>query len=164
MIRELVSETAHRSLTVTPIDDHNAHVYSNLSQSYEAEFSRMTHKLPNENGLYEITPCDAVHQGFLLWLDYIPVGFALVNTSLSRYDITEFYVIPGKRKAGFGKYLAHWVFCRYPGNWQVRQILGADSAYQFWIQTIHEFSNGDFTDAKEPDSEWGTVTVQRFKS
>lgn len=149
---------------ITRITEENEHIYQALAQNYEAEFSSLTGKKPNSNGLYEYTKCDSTHEGYLFWNEDIPIGFALVNIGLPLFDIAEFYTIPSERRAGYGKRMAHWIFSKYPGQWQVRQIEGADWAHKFWIRTIDSFSNGNFTDTREHDPEWGIVSIQRFTS
>ncbi len=151
-------------LDTTKITEDNEHIYRYLSQNYEAEFSPLTKKRPNSHGLYEYTKCDSIHEGYLFWNGKIPVGFVIVNIGLPLLDIAEFYIIPSERRFGYGKHLAHWTFSQYPGNWQVRQIEGADWAYKFWVRAISSFSDGNFTDTKENDSEWGLVSIQRFIS
>ena len=41
-------------LKFVEINQHNLNIFKNLAQAYEAEFSNLTHKLPNELGLFEI--------------------------------------------------------------------------------------------------------------
>ena len=149
-------------IEITKVEEHNEFIYSRLSQNYEAEFSRLTGKEPNSEGLYEYTICDSTHEGFLLWNEGKPIGFIIVNIGLSRFDVAEFYIIPSKRRGGHGRALAHWAFTRYPGDWQVRQIAGAKWAHAFWVDVIADFTKGYFTDQQESDAEWGVVDIQRF--
>jgi predicted acetyltransferase len=152
-------------MLIKKIDPTVIDCYANLSQHYEAEFSPLTGKVPSRHGLYEITPIDENHDGYLARLsDGTPVGFAVVNVGNTYSDIAEFYVIPTYRKHGLGRDLAFHVFDLYPGAWQVRQISGADKAHIFWISVISEYTNGRLTNSIENDPEWGTVRIQRFHS
>ena len=138
--------------------------YHHLSQHYEAEFSPLTGKVPSLEGLYEVTPIDDAHEGYLARLsDGTPVGFAVVSVGQEYSDIAEFYVIPTHRKHGYGRDLAFHVFDLYPGPWQVRQIAGADKAHAFWVAVIREYSGGQLTNGVEEDPEWGKVRIQRFQ-
>lgn len=147
------------------IDETNMSVYERLSQNYEAEFSSITGKNPDMFGLYAITPCDASHWGYLCWDESgTPVGFALFIKLDSCFDGSEFYIIPSKRRSGFGMRFAMAVFDQHPGPWQVRQIEGADAAYAFWKSTIAQYTQSQFSDGTEADPEWGIVRIQRFNS
>ena len=61
---------------VTPT---NRHVYLNLCQSYEGEFSATTAKLPDLDGRFALdTEIGAPIRGFLLYVDGLPVGLQLI--------------------------------------------------------------------------------------
>ncbi len=62
-----------------------------------------------------------------------------------------------------GRDLAIRIFNQFPGQWQVRQIAGADRAYSFWLKVIAEFTKGSFANEHVFDPEWGMVWRQRFK-
>lgn len=93
-----------------------------------------------------------------------PTGFVLKGMVNGRSDIAEFYILPCYRKRGFGKLLAFAVFDRFPGPWQVRQILGAENALAFWRRTIHEYTHGNYTEDQINDPHWGLITRQLFES
>ena len=147
------------------VDKNNIQCYENLSQHYEAEFSPLTGNRPNENGLYHITELSKTYEGYLYYLDNgMPAGFVVVDVSGQAFDVAEFYVIPTERKNGIGRQMAMAAFDLYRGDWQVRQISGADGAYYFWVSVIEDYTNGRFTDAVEDDVKWGTVRIQRFST
>lgn len=146
------------------INSKNINCYRNLSQNYEAEFSPLTGKLPNSKGLYEITELDKTHEGYIYYDCDRPIGFVVVDTGREIFDIAEFYIVPSHRRKGTGKIIASQIFDLYQGNWQVRQIKGADIAYSFWITTICEYTKGNFTDTIELDTEWGIVRIQKFRT
>jgi predicted acetyltransferase len=147
------------------INDKTLEVYTNLAHSYEAEFSNLTHKLPNESGIFELDtmPSDK-YIGYLLYKSNIPIGFCLIEKSEEGNDIAEFYIVPSMRKNKFGYCLAATVFNMHPGNWQVRQIEGAESAKAFWRKVINEFTQNNFIEAIVNDPDWGVVTRQQFVS
>jgi len=152
-------------MRIEKIDASSLACYANLSQHYEAEFSSLTGKVPGSDGLYEITPLDESHEGYLArQSDATPVGFVVVNVGQEYSDIAEFYVIPTHRKHGYGLDLSFHVFDLYPGAWQVRQISGADKAHAFWVAVISEYSGGQLTNGIQDDPEWGQVRIQRFQS
>lgn len=150
-------------MMLVKVDESNIQCYENLSQHYEAEFSPLTGNRPNENGFYHITKLNEMYEGYLYYLDDgMPVGFVVVDVSGEVIDVAEFYVIPIERKNGIGRKMAMAAFDLYRGDWQVRQISGADGAYYFWVSVIEEYTNGHFTDGVEDDVKWGTVRIQRF--
>jgi hypothetical protein len=57
-------------MKITPVTETNSHLYHNLVQSYEAEFSPITGKKPNASGLFELdTHLGDDTLGFLLMID-----------------------------------------------------------------------------------------------
>lgn len=150
-------------MIVKPIGSENLSVYMNLAQAYEAEFSNLTDKLPDEMGLFEPdTLPDEQHKGFLLLENGLPIGFCVAEVASTPHDICEFYIVPVKRRGGHGYQLAESVFKAYPGQWQVRQIEGAERAIAFWRSVIRKATNDCFEEQVVDDPEWGVVTRQRF--
>jgi predicted acetyltransferase len=152
-------------MDIRTVSQDTVQVLLNLMQAYEAEFSAITAKLPQSDGLFSLdTPIDDDHNGWLLYDRGAPVGFAITGLHSNRHDISDFYVIPALRGHGLGMRFAHKIFGLHPGLWQVRQISGADSAINFWRKTISIFTHGAFLETTEEDEYWGRVTVQRFVS
>ena len=146
-------------------NDENRQVLMNLIQAYEAEFSIITKKNPDEGGLYPLdTPIDQHHDAFLLYKGDMPIGFVVKGVADGRHDICEFYIIPTKRGKRIGETFAHEIFNRYKGAWQVRQIEGASLARKFWRKTISEFTSNNYEETTENDPYWGVVTRQVFQN
>lgn len=147
---------------VTPA---NQHVYLNLCQSYEGEFSAITAKLPDADGRFALdTEIGGAVQGFLLHVGRSPVGFAAIKIELDLREVCEFYIVPSMRGRGLGKAFAQRLFARFPGKWQVKQLEAASYATRFWTKVIAEFSRGDFTHDLYDDAYWGRVARQCFES
>lgn len=152
-------------MKIVDVNKNNVSILLNLAQAYEAEFSPITKKNPLSNGLYALdTNWDSDHPAFLLFDNEIPIGFCIKATVDFRHDISEFYVIPTYRSKGVAKFFAFEIFKKYAGDWQVRQIQGADQAVIFWRTIINEFTSGHFFESQVDDIYWGTVTRQIFKS
>ncbi|MCK8601876.1 GNAT family N-acetyltransferase [Desulfoferrobacter suflitae] len=150
---------------MVPIEDSNHHVYENLAQAYEAEFSPVTGKFPEENGKYKLdTICREPHFGYLFYEDNIPIGFVVLGFLDQSYDVAEFYVIPTHRRHGIGRHMALRVFARYHGHWQVRQMVKADWAVAFWRRVIGEYCAGEYQEDLVDDAYYGPVMRQRFVS
>ena len=152
-------------MKIIEVTNENVHVLQNLAQAYEAEFSAMTRKTPDQDGIFRLdTPPDALHTGYLLFDNDLPVGFGIIGLVEGRNDVAEFYVIPSVRGQGLGESFAHRLFSMHEGEWQVRQIEGAQKATDFWRKTISTYTNGQFTESIVDDADWGKVTRQLFSS
>jgi predicted acetyltransferase len=87
---------------------------------------------------------------FLVWVDGYLAGFALVSKG-SRltgdpavWDMTEFFVARRYRKRGIGAAMAHEIWRRLPGEWEVRVREGNRPAPAFWAAAVGAFTgSGD---------------------
>jgi len=142
----------------------NVHIYLNLVQGYEAEFSVLTKKLPNKEGLYELdTEISGSNRGYILYKNVNPVGIAAINVKgNSEYEVCEFYIVPYLRKAKLGTQFAHGLWQSLSGKWEVKQIEGATDAMAFWRSCINSFPHTDFKEELYDDVFWGRVNRQTF--
>jgi predicted acetyltransferase len=140
------------------------HVYLNLIQSYEGEFSAATGKKPDADGLFALDTLIGGHvTGILLYEEQAPAGLAAIaRKGEGRYEVCEFYIVPCFRKRRLGTRFAHAIWQRYPGRWEIKQIAGAEYATIFWRRAIGDFAGGGFREDVFDDPYWGTVTRQRF--
>lgn len=150
-------------INVIAVDLGNREVYQNFAQAYEAEFSSITRKQPNEKGIFSLdAEVSENNFGFLMYLDNIPAGFSVVTShGNARYEVSEFYVVPCFRKLGLGKLFAHKIWGQFKGDWEVKQIQGAEYATQFWRAVIEQYV-GQYQEDRYHDSYWGVVTRQQF--
>ena len=106
---------------------------------------------------------------FLLRVDGELAGFALVkqmqNTPPS-FDMGEFFVARQYRRHGAGRVMATALFDRFPGYWEVREMITNVNAQAFWRRIIRDYTEGDFTDSREafPDYNNEEFVVQRFRA
>lgn len=106
---------------------------------------------------------------FIIRLDGLPVGFALVDNKSQLtgnpnvFDVLQFFVLRGVRRHGVGARAAKMLWQLYPGNWEVRQIDENKAAQGFWRRTIHDYTQGQYTESTWQDEDGGGV-VQRFTS
>ncbi len=56
------------------------------------------------------------------------------------WDMAEFFVIRGYRRRGIGTEVAHEVWRRFPGRWEVRVMQSNHAAYPFWEHAIAAFT------------------------
>jgi len=143
----------------------NRHVYANLCQGYEAEFSSITGKKPDAAGLFALdTVLGGQIKGFLFYEAESPIGFTAVKLAQSGNEVCEFYVVPSMRGHCLGRRFAHEVFRMFPGPWEVKQLQGARLATCFWQRAIREFTGGKFEEDVFDDRYWGRVVRQCFVS
>jgi predicted acetyltransferase len=147
------------------ISDVNVHVFKNLAQAYEAEFSSITAKIPDKNGVFALDTILSDSIIGYIWLhEKSPVGFALVDLAEEPFNVCEFYIIPSLRKNKLGKILFLEVLNRHPGQWQVKQLPSAIHATSFWRAIIKEYTSDNFREELYVDKYWGEVLRQLFKT
>ena len=153
------------TVAMRPLDDADRPAFDRLLQCYESEFSRLTGKLPDRDGLFALdTQLDDRHHAFLGWMGERPFGFCVIRTGEDGCEVCEFFVVPAARGRGVGRFLATTVFDRHPGPWQVKQIAGAQGAVAFWRRVVAQYTGNDFIEDVVDDPDWGTVGRQVFQS
>jgi predicted acetyltransferase len=56
------------------------------------------------------------------------------------WDVAEFFIVRGYRRLGIGRRVAHEVWKKFPGKWEVRVIDRNQKANDFWGRVISEFT------------------------
>lgn len=153
------------SFVVSQVCEENMHVYLNLAQAYEAEFSRIINKRPDASGVFPLdTELGGDVNGFLLYIDDCPAGMAAIAVEQEySYEVCEFYVLPVFRQKKAGQRFASQLFDKYLGRWVIKQVEGADHALQFWRKVIDRYTGGCYRESQFDDSQWGRVTCQTFE-
>lgn len=151
-------------MKLLPVSDENRTAYLNLLQCYEAEFSRITHKKPNAQGVFELdTHLGENVSGWLLMIDETPAALAAITHTATRsHEICEFYVVPSFRHRAVGIAFAHRLWKQFPGEWVIKQIEGAEYASTFWRNAISAYADTPYREDRYEDPYWGVVTRQRF--
>ena len=73
-------------------------------------------------------------------------GFVLVKRgsevsgNLTVWDMAEFFILRGHRRRGIGTEVAHEVWRRFQGPWEVRVMQSNLSAHHFWECAISAFT------------------------
>jgi predicted acetyltransferase len=104
---------------------------------------------------------------FMIRIAGRPAGFALVKQlDEATFDMAEFFVGRQHRRRGLGERVAHGLFDRFAGDWEVREMLTNMAAQAFWRRIIAKYSGGDFVDTQEIFAAYGgkEFVVQRFHS
>ena len=55
------------------------------------------------------------------------------------WDVAEFFILRGYRRHGVGMRVAHELWRRFPGHWEVRVTERNRAAHTFWIRAIAFF-------------------------
>ncbi len=79
---------------------------------------------------------EADHHPFLIKVDGRLAGLALVKTVSEVWDMAEFFILRAYRRRGIGIKVAHQVWRRFPGRWQVRVMDSNRTALTFWQRAI----------------------------
>ena len=111
-------------------------------------------------------------QGFpyIVRVDGQLAGFALLKhlgkTLPNTYDIGEFFILRKYRQKGLGKHVAHTLFDRHRGNWEIRQMFSNTPAQAFWRKIISEYTGGKYRDTTEVHPIYGgdELVIQRFSN
>jgi predicted acetyltransferase len=134
-------------MKIKKLNSYRDSVFSDLQQQYELEFAPITGYKPGADGKFDI---------YLLYLNECPSGFAVINLSsminddTDVRDIAEFFVISQQRNQGWGLEFAQRIFKKYPGKWQVRQLINLHKARRFWLKAIAVISPSDFQEEVNP--------------
>lgn len=151
-------------MKVCRVSDDNLVIYHNLAQPYEGEFSAITGKMPDGNGLFTLdTVLGGAIIGYIVYLDGVPAGIAAIRDKGNEaFEMCEFYVVPCFRKRSLGVRFAHELWRLHGGWWEIKQIVGAEYASRFWRKAIARASATGVEEDQHHDPYWGWVTRQRF--
>ena len=160
-------------IDIVPATDAQSTV-RNLFALYAHDLSEMIGLEIGDDGTFALPPSiakdwkepDARWHPFLLRADDRLAGFAMVRQlENGTNDMAEFFILRKFRRSGTGRQVAIALFDRFPGNWEVRELLANTAAQAFWRQTIRNYTNGDFDDRQEYFEAYKReFVVQRFRS
>jgi predicted acetyltransferase len=120
-------------------------IVDNLIQLYAHDFSEFQNIELDTDGRFQYTPLplywtDPNRHPFLVKVDGKPAGFVLVKQEAGVWDMAEFFVVRACRRHGVGTAIAHDVWQRFPGPWEVRVMQANQAAIPFWERAISEFT------------------------
>ena len=126
-------------------------VLANLLELYIHDFSEF-HKMelrPDGRFGYPHLPLywsEPDHRPFLVEVDSNPAGLVLIKkgSELSPgeavWDMAEFFIVRAHRRQGVGLKIAHDVWSRFSGRWEVRVMQSNRSAFNFWQCAVSSFT------------------------
>jgi len=158
---EYVATHSHGDLRVVHVESPANIPFTSLFQLYEFEFVPHTHKEVGADGHYSRDLwSEAGADIYLLYCGESPIGFAVVNHASmidgnkNVRDIAEFFIMPSHRRRGCGKWLAHALFDRHPGRWEIRQLPHHPAIRKFWCEAIRAYVGDSFTDTDMNSAAW----------
>ena len=140
-----VSDLPSRMLEIIPASPDQQPILQNLLQLYAHDFSEFQTLELGPDGRFEYRDLplywsDPRRHPFLVKLDGKLAGFVLVNRP-SAWDMAEFFIIRAHRKRGIGTEVAHQVWKRFPGQWEVRVMDSNQPALRFWERAILSYTS-----------------------
>ena len=129
--------------------DH-APVLANLLELYAHDFSELADLRLNADGRFGYAPLPLYWQEsnrypFLVKVDAALAGFVLVKKGSAVsgaetvWDMAEFFIVRGHRRQGIGMRVAHEVWRKFPGPWEVRVTERNQAGQAFWQRAIAAF-------------------------
>jgi predicted acetyltransferase len=171
------------NIEITPARDDEIEIVRNFFAFYIHDLSEFGRWDVNEEGCFAVPKGVANYwngppiagsrwrrewQGFpyLVRVDGKLAGFALVKQIAdATFDMGEFFVLRRFRRSGVGQFVAHALFDRHPGRWEVREMPLNLPAQGFWRRIIGAYTNNDFVERREQFEVYGAeFIVQRFHS
>jgi predicted acetyltransferase len=128
-------------------------ILANLLELYIHDFSEYLPVEPRPDGRFgypnlSLYWSEPDHHAFLIYVDGRLAGLVLVSRTPDSsgghapWDIAEFFVMRGFRRQHIGTKVAHDVWQRFPGQWQVRVMERNRPACVFWQRAIAEYPGG----------------------
>jgi predicted acetyltransferase len=126
-------------------------VLANLFELYAHDFSEFHDVEMGEDGRfgYKHLPLywqEPDRHPFLVRADGKLAGFVLVkrgsevSANEDVYDMAEFFVLRAWRGRGIGTRVAHEVWWKLPGLWEIRVMVANESASRFWQRAVTAFA------------------------
>jgi len=126
-------------------------ILSNLLELYAHDFSEFHELEIGRDGRFGYCSLplywsEPGRHPFLVWVEGKLAGFVLVKRGsevsgdAAVWDMAEFFVLRGYRRSGIGTHVAHEIWRRFPGVWEVRVMESNVLARPFWEHTISTFT------------------------
>lgn len=161
-------------LEIIPAERRQESILANLLELYIHDFSEFHNCELGEDGRFGYAKLplywnEPGKHAFLVRMDGKLAGFVLVGTgsTVSRgqqvWDMAEFFVLRAYRKRGVGTNVAHMVWKRFPGSWEVRVMPANVPAQRFWASAIMKFT-GEAPRPQQIEQDGGAWQVFSFTS
>lgn len=136
--------TALTHLEILPVPLEQAPILANLLELYVHDFSEFLDVEIGEDGRFgypalSLYWSEPDRHPFFIKLDGTYAGLVLVKRECAVWDMAEFFILRGCRRRGIGTQVAHEVWKRLPGLWEVRVMEANVSARRFWAGAVAMF-------------------------
>ena len=146
------SDRPELGIKVIPASLEQKPILASLLELYSHDFSDFIDLEIGRDGRFGYRDLDLYwtapqRHPFLIYVNSKLAGFALVSqvqgsqSNASTWDMVEFFILRRYRGRGIGTHVAHDVFRRFPGQWQVRVRESNQPACRFWKQATAEFAS-----------------------
>jgi predicted acetyltransferase len=136
---------------LTPATSEQEHTIANLLELCAHDFSEFHHLELNAEGRFGYKHLSLYWSApdrypFLIKVNERIAGFALVKKGSdiiadnTVWDVGEFFITRGYRRQGVGMKVAHEMWTRFSGPWEVRVMRSNHAAVNFWRRAIAAFS------------------------
>lgn len=147
---EITQTTSSVHLEVLPASPEQKPIVANLLELYAHDFSEFIDLKLGADGRFGYKPLplywkEANRHPFLIkindhWAGFVFVrGGSQITADESVWDMAEFFIVRGYRGLGIGTKVAHNIWRRFPGKWEVRVRDRNQRAWNFWGGAIREF-------------------------
>jgi predicted acetyltransferase len=146
-----ISQTpSSASVEIIPASPEQEPIVAHLLELYAHDFSEFIDLELGADGRfgYEQLPLywkESHRYPFLVTVNGHLAGFVFVRKGSqisgdkNVWDMAEFFVVRGHRRHGIGTKVAHHVWRKFPGKWEVRVIDRNQKAKEFWGEAIGKF-------------------------
>jgi predicted acetyltransferase len=142
--------TSSVHLEVIPASAEQKPIIANLLELYAHDFSEFIDLKLGADGRFGYKPLplywkEPNRYPFLIkindhWAGFVFVrGGSQISGDDEVWDMAEFFIVRGYRRLGIGTRVAHNIWRRFPGQWEVRVRDRNQKAWNFWGGAISEF-------------------------
>ena len=140
---------AHIELVPAALDQEP--VFANLLELYAHDFSEFHNVELGADGRFgykhlSLYWSEPDRRPFLIKADGKLAGLVLVkrksgaSENAAIWDLGEFFIVRAYRRQGIGTEVAHELWKRFPGRWEVRVMESNRTALNFWQRAIATYS------------------------
>jgi predicted acetyltransferase len=140
-------------IEVVPAGLEQQPILANLLELYAHDFSEFHPLQLGADGRFGYPHLPAYwsqpdHYAFLVKVDGNLAGLALIKKGPSIihggevWDVAEFFIVRAYRRRGIGTAVAHQVWKKFRGRWEVRVMESNRTGSDFWLLAMHAFVGG----------------------
>jgi predicted acetyltransferase len=163
------AEKPSADIEVIPARPEQEPILANLLELYAHDFSEFQDLELGSDGRFGYS-CLSLYWSepgrhpFLVWVEGKLAGLILVKRGSAVsgdetvWDVAEHFVLRGYRRRGIGTQIAHEVWRRFPGLWEVRVMESNVSARDFWAHAISTLTGEAIQPVRiKKDGKWWTL-------